>query len=68
MYYKRITLIILVSFCCNISAISQDKQNPIIKEQIKTSSILDVDFDSLNSFNIENLEIQAYILFLKNYF
>ena len=68
MYHKRITLIILVSFCFNISAISQDKQDPIIKEQIKTSSILDVDFDSLNSFNIENLELQAYILFLKKDF
>ncbi len=68
MKHQRIIPLILVCFCFSISAISQDKQDTVTPEQVISSSILEVDFNRINSFNLENLELQAYILFLKNDF
>jgi len=64
MINKRIILIILISLFFNDLGISQDIKGSIIKEQVTNSSIFDVDFDRLNSFNIDELKLLASISFL----
>ncbi len=65
---QRNILLILTFFCLNISAISKISQDSIILKQNTDTSILKVNFDYLNSINIESLEFQANLLFLQKDF
>jgi len=64
MIHKRVFFFILISLCFSVSGISQDTVDSKFTEQVTTSSIFDVDFDRLNSFNIDELKMLASISFL----